>query len=71
MHTTQHPWLRYIRHVDEDIVCRVTVERCPQPLLIQVVSNETDATTKDEQAIESTNLDVLISLLWRESTTVP
>jgi len=48
----------------------VTVERRPQPLLIQVVSNETDATTEDEQAIQSTDLDVLVSFLWRESTTV-
>jgi hypothetical protein len=35
-----------------------------------MVSNETDATTEDEQAIQSTDLDVLISLLWCESTTV-
>ena len=48
----------------------MTVERCSQALLIQVVSNETDATTEDEQAIQSTDLDVLISFLWRESTTV-
>jgi hypothetical protein len=57
-------------HIDKDIVCRVTVGRHPQPLLVQVVSNEPDATTEDEQAIQSTDLGVLIGLLWRESTTV-
>jgi hypothetical protein len=57
-------------HIDKDIICRVTVERRPQPLLVQVVSNKPDATTEDEQAIQSTDLDVLIGLLWRESTTV-
>lgn len=48
----------------------MTVERSLQPLLIEVVTNETNATTENKEAVESTNLDVLVSFLWSESTTV-
>lgn len=48
MHTAQHSRLRHIRHVDEDIIRRVTVQRCTQAFLVQMVTNETDATSKNE-----------------------
>jgi hypothetical protein len=49
----------------------VTVKRCPQPLLIQVVPNETNAATEDEQSIQSTDLDVFLGFLECEGTTIP
>ena len=49
-------WLGHVRHVDEDIISRVTVERSTEALLVEVVTNETDGTTQHEQAIESSNL---------------
>lgn len=71
MHLTQNTRLANISHVDEDIVSGMTVQRCPQPLLVKVVSNETDAPSEDEQAVEGTNLDVLVSLFRSEGTTIP
>ena len=56
-HLPQHPRLRQVSHVDEDVVGRVSVERCAQSLLIEVVSDETDRATKHEQAIKGTNLN--------------
>ena len=70
MHTAQHSWLRHIRHVDEDIVRRVTVKRCTQAFLVQMVTNETDATSKNEQAIQCTNLDIFFSFLACERPTI-
>ena len=54
----QHPWLRDVGHVDEDIVGGVAVERGTETFLIEVVANETDAAAEDEQAVESTNLEI-------------
>jgi len=62
--------LRHFRHVDEDVVGRMTVERSAEALLVQVMANETDAATEDEQTIEGTNLDILVSLFWGEGTAV-
>ena len=62
--------MRHFRHVDEDVVGRMTVERSAEALLVQVMANETDAATEDEQTIEGTNLDILVSLFWGEGTTV-
>lgn len=56
LHPPQHPRLTDICHVDENIIRRVTVQRCTKSFLVKVVSNETDGTTKDEQTVESTNL---------------
>ena len=70
MHPTQHPRLANIRHVDEDIVSRMTVQRCPQPLLVEVVSNESDAPAEDEQAVEGTDPDVLVGLFGCEGARV-
>ena len=63
MHTTQHSRLSHIRHVDKNIIRRVTVKRSTQAFLVQMVTNETDATSKNEQAIQCTNLDIFFSFL--------
>jgi hypothetical protein len=48
----------------------MTVEWCTETLLVEVVSDEPNATTKHEQAIQRANLDVLIGLFRCECTTV-
>lgn len=70
LHAAENTRLVDIGHVDEDIISRVTVERSLQPLLIEMVSNETDAATQNEETIEGADFDVLISLLRSEGTTV-
>ncbi|CAL1709374.1 unnamed protein product [Somion occarium] len=69
LHLAQHPWLRDVRHVDEDIVRRMAVERCAQTLLVKVMPNETDGSAKDEKTVQGTNL-YQGSLFWCEGTTV-
>ncbi len=39
---TQHPWLRHVGHVDEDIIGGVAVQRRAKALLIEVVTDEAD-----------------------------
>lgn len=56
LHLTQHPWLRDISHVDEDIISWMTVERCAEPLLIQMVTDEANAAPEDEQTVQGTDL---------------
>lgn len=56
----QHTRLRHIGHIDEDVVCRVTVQRCAQTLLVKVVTNEADTSSKNEQTVQSSDLDVLV-----------
>lgn len=56
-HLPQHPRLRQVGHVDEDIVGWVSVQRCTQSLLVKVVSDETDRAAKHEQAVQRANLD--------------
>ena len=56
LHLTQHTRLRHIRHVDEDVVCRVTVQRCAEALLIEMVADEADGATEDEETVESADL---------------
>jgi len=48
----------------------MTVERCLQPLLVKMVTNEADAATKNEQTVQGTDLDVLVSLLRGKCTTI-
>jgi len=48
----------------------MAVERCLQPLLVKVVTNETNAATKNKQTVKSTDLDVLVSLLGGKCTTI-
>jgi hypothetical protein len=59
-----------IRHIDEDVVCGMTVQRCTQTLLIKVVTNETDAAAENEETIQCSNLDIFISFFWCESTAI-
>ena len=55
-HLAEHARLRHVRHVDEDIVGGVAVERGTETFLIEVVANETNRSAKDEEAVEGTNL---------------
>ena len=48
----------------------MALERCAQTLLVKVVANETDATTKNEKTVQRADLDVLVRLLWREGARV-
>jgi len=71
LHTTQHTRLRHISHINEDIISRMTVERRLQPLLVKMVTNKSDAATKNEQTVQSTDLDILVSLLRSKRTAIP
>lgn len=53
-----------------DVVPRMSVETSPQPLLVEEVGNQTDRATKHEETVEDTHLQVVLSLLVGESTTV-
>ena len=44
----------------------MAVERCTQALLVEVVADETDGATEDEEAVQGADLDVLVRLLGRE-----
>jgi len=70
LHLPQHPGLTQIGNVDEDIISRVSVKRRTEPLLVKMVSNETDATTEDEETVESPNLDIFVSFFRGEGTAV-
>lgn len=56
-HLAEHARLRHVRHVDEDVVGGVAVEGCAEALLVEVVTDETDAAAEDEEAVERTNLE--------------
>ena len=56
VHLAEHARLRHVRHVDEDVDGGMTVERCTEALLVEVVTNETDAASEHEQTVERTNL---------------
>ena len=66
----RNTWLRYVGHVDEDIVGRVAVQRCAEALLVKVVANEADAASEDEQTVERADLDVLVCFVRCECTAV-
>ena len=44
----------------------MSVERCTQALLVEVVADEANGATEDEEAVQGANLDVLVRLLGRE-----
>ena len=69
-HLAQHARLADVGHVDEDVVCGVAVERCTQALLVEVVADEANGATEDEEAVQGADLDVLVRLLGRESAGV-
>ena len=48
----------------------MTVQRGAQALLVEVVADETDGATEDEEAVQGADLDVLVRLLGREGTGV-
>ena len=48
----------------------MTVQRCAQSLLVEVVADETNASSEHEQAVQRADLDILVSLFWREGTRV-
>ena len=62
MHLAEHARLRNVRHVDEDVVGGMTVERCTEALLVEVVTNETDAAAEHEQTVERTDLARRLSM---------
>lgn len=53
-----------------DIVPGMPVETSPQPLLVKEMGNQTDGATEHEETVENTHLQVVLSLLVGESTTV-
>jgi hypothetical protein len=53
-----------------DVVPRMPVETSPQPLLVEEMGNQTDRTAEHEQTVQDTHLEVVLSLLVGESTTV-
>lgn len=55
-HLAEHARLRDVRHLDEDVVCGVAVQRRAEALLVEVVADEANAAPEDEQAVERTNL---------------
>ena len=46
------------------------VKTCPQPLLIQVMRNETDRASEHEQPVEDTVLEIVFRLFCAESAAV-
>lgn len=56
LHLTKNSWLSHIRHVDEDIIGWVAVEWGTESLLVQVVSDKSNRTSKNEQSVQSANL---------------
>ena len=61
-------WLGHVRHVDEDIISRVTVERSTEALLVEVVTNETDAASEHEETVQGTDLQENIRLIAMTSS---
>lgn len=53
-----------------DVVPWVSVQTSAQSLLVQEVGNETDGTTKHEQTVQHTHLEVVFRLLCAESAAV-
>jgi hypothetical protein len=53
-----------------DVVPRMPVQTSPEPLLVEIMGNQTDGTTKHEQTIEDTHLHIVLGLLLREGAAV-
>ena len=56
LHLYGYTRLSDVCHVDEDIVRRMAVQRRTETLLVEVVANETNATSENEQTIQSSDL---------------
>lgn len=48
----------------------MTVQSSAQSLLVEVVSNKTNATSEDEETVQDTHAEVVLSLFGGESTRV-
>lgn len=49
-----------------DIVPRMSVQTSPQPLLIEIMGNQTNGTTENEEAVENTHLPIMSAGLLYE-----
>ena len=54
-----------------NIIPRVPVQALFEPLLVQIMANETYSAPKHKQPIEAPDFDVLVSLFGGEGSTVP
>jgi hypothetical protein len=53
-----------------DVVPGMPVKTSTQPLLVKEMGNQTDTSAKDEETVKDTHLQVVLSLLLGEGTTV-
>ena len=53
-----------------DIIPRMSVQASAQPLLIEVMGDETDGAAEDEQTVQDTHLEVVLRLLGAEGAAV-
>jgi len=53
-----------------DVVVGVTVQRLFETVLVDIVTNEANGTTKHEQTVKNTHIKVLRDLILRESTAI-
>jgi hypothetical protein len=58
----QDTWLCNICNVNEDVIRRMPVQRCAEPILVKIVADETNAATEYEKPIEGANL--AHTLIW-------
>lgn len=54
LHLRQHP--RGLHSLDENVISGMTVKRRAETLLVKMVTDEADATTENEETVESTDL---------------
>ena len=62
--------LHNIGHGDEDVVGGMAVQRRAETLLVEMVADEADAAPEDEEAVESSNADVLVCLVSAKGAAV-
>jgi hypothetical protein len=53
-----------------DVVPRMPVQASPQPLLVEEVGNQTNASAEHEQTVEDTHLEIVLGLLAGEGSAV-
>lgn len=53
-----------------DIIPRMPVETSTQSLLIEIMRNQADAPTKNEESVEHTHVEVVLGFLGAESSTI-
>ena len=64
------PPLLQVRQQVGDIIPRMTVETSAQTLLVEEMGNKTNAAAQDEETVQDTHLEVVLSLLGGEGTAV-